>query len=199
MPNTAGLPTRSATSARRVARQRVDRVVVDVGQNHLDHREADLVEPQQQQRVGKVHQPERDHDGRHPPIACAAAPDPGEHRAASGLLGSGVRFSRTRNTSATLSTAGITATHSSGCDLVVQQLDSRPGRAAARPPRRKCPSRGGIRTPVRARTRRCRRRAARREARRGCPCRAGRPPGPPARPAIRAAAATITLPSAAIP
>ena len=51
---------RSASSPAGIARQRVHQVVSDVGQDHLDDREADLVEPQQQQRVGKVHDAERD-------------------------------------------------------------------------------------------------------------------------------------------
>ena len=63
----------------RIARHRIHRVVRDVRQDHLDHREADLVEPQQQQGVREVHHGEGDQHRAHPPVAAGQLADPGEH------------------------------------------------------------------------------------------------------------------------
>ena len=58
-----------------IAGCRVDQVVGDVGQDDLDDGEADLVEPQQQQRIGEDDQPEDHQDGDGAPVPARERAD----------------------------------------------------------------------------------------------------------------------------
>ena len=183
---------------RRIARQRVHRVVADVGQDHLDDREADLVEPQQQQRIGEVHHPERDQQRRSPASSGRAVPAPGEQcpPARPRLTRRGLAHQEHQRDAAAppARRPPTAAARSDG-----RAVRSRPARAAGRPPRPAVSIARWNRTPVRGRPSST---PATSSASRGAP-RNPLPSRSTTRPASTpghaAAAATITLPSAAMP
>ena len=175
-----GLAHPIGNQSRRVARQRIYRVVGDVGENHLDNGEANLVEPQQQQRVREVHHGEADQHDSDLPISARqfadtakiAAREPAARPAASHGRGTPVQRSAPQ-----ARPRPRAAERSDG-----RAIRIRGGRAGGRRRPPTCPLPGESRIPDRARPRRCRRRAVRRAAHHGAPCRVGRPHGLPARP-----------------